>query len=140
MAEGEDLLLNPIQCSRTSQQERELLLGENECILALNPLLPAVAEMAFIWNPLLLANELFCGVCQLLMKLDFAASLSCASQTLFPFCEQWQGAGSAAPWLGQMGNEARPASLFHPQETGRGMDETSLQRRGFCCLARGEAG
>lgn len=70
--------------------------------------------MAFIWNPLLLTNELFCGVCQLLTKLDFAASVSCASQTLFPFCEQWQGAGSTAPWVGQMGNDTRPAGPPHP--------------------------
>lgn len=80
---------------------RRELLGENKCILALNQLLPAVAEMAFIWNPLLVTNELFCGACQLLMKLDFTVSLSCTSQTLFPFCQQWWGAGSTAPRLGQ---------------------------------------
>jgi len=47
----EKTLLNAVA---VCPSKRDLLLGENECILALNKLLPAVAEMAFIWNVLLL--------------------------------------------------------------------------------------
>lgn len=84
----------------------------------------------------MLTNELFCGACQLLTKLDFAVSLSCALQTLFPFHEPLEGDGSAAPRLGQMGDEARLPLSPH-QETGQGMDETSLRWWDFCCCSVG---
>lgn len=115
---GRSVAAQSHSCSPAPQQERASPGWKSKCILALNQLFPAVAETAFIWKPLLLANELFCGACQLLTKFGLAASRSCVSQTSFPspaVAGGWQhcpGASTAAcPGMGNSQSCLPPAPV-----------------------------